>query len=714
MKRLIIAVLLIGLAIIPFCAYAQSDSADEVVNSDYVSSDTTGSGETVRGSFFQLNPFTESSFVKNGSFDIASDDPMPTDWTFEAYYDGISEAAIDKNDENGSNCLHIISSGENDVRILQTIHADKNKYIKISCAIRTHSGASASISVKEFFDARSNVINSEQWQMAELYCYTGDLDTFTLSLRLGYYSELVSGEAWFENVSIEELTYVPDSYFRMYSVSDDRNNNAQSEKDTNMPYLAHTITAIALTVAVFAVALVYFGFKRKEPMFSNKTKSRIALIMILAAGFILRMLANALFKSIKGTFGHSTDIRCFVAWGNRVLSEGPSAFYAPDYFADYPPGYMWILGLCAWISKILGFSYGTAGEAFIFKLPSVICDLASSYLIYKIAVKTGRTERSAVLFACMIALNPLVIFISSVWGQIDIILSLFVCLGYLWFILGEKDDNYIDMAVSGAMYGIAVALKPQALMMGPLYAAAFIVHFIRKLKAKEAVGRSVTAMLIAAVCAFAVIIIPALPFTGSQQGWWLIEKYASTASSYDYATIEAYNLFALTGANWKNANEAFIGGITYKQFGTVCMCVVIALSIAIYVFESRRNKGALFLSSAVLIGGIFAFGHYMHERYLFPAVLFLLVAALFYNDRRLLAAFAGVTVSMLYNAIGAFLIIDYPDARYVSYPGFMKVGAIITLAAFIYLAYTAISIVLRNSSDKYKFFPSETVKGDNV
>ena len=45
--------------------------------------------------------------------------------------------------------------------------------------------------------------------------------------------------------------------------------------------------------------------------------------------------------------GYPGDVRLFMDWGQTVARGGPGAFYRPDYFADYPPAYLWVLGLFA-------------------------------------------------------------------------------------------------------------------------------------------------------------------------------------------------------------------------------------------------------------------------------------------------------------------------------------------------------------------------------
>ena len=61
--------------------------------------------------------------------------------------------------------------------------------------------------------------------------------------------------------------------------------------------------------------------------------------MLLGGALLLRLVLALV------TDGYPYDMSCFVAWGDKLAAEGPAAFYSEGYFADYPPGYLWVLGL---------------------------------------------------------------------------------------------------------------------------------------------------------------------------------------------------------------------------------------------------------------------------------------------------------------------------------------------------------------------------------
>ena len=69
------------------------------------------------------------------------------------------------------------------------------------------------------------------------------------------------------------------------------------------------------------------------------------LVWLLAGGMLLRAVLAVV------TQPYAYDQNCFFAWALKIAQDGPQNFYAPDYFADYPPGYMLVLGL---VGKLMG------------------------------------------------------------------------------------------------------------------------------------------------------------------------------------------------------------------------------------------------------------------------------------------------------------------------------------------------------------------------
>ena len=69
--------------------------------------------------------------------------------------------------------------------------------------------------------------------------------------------------------------------------------------------------------------------------------------------------------------------------------------------------------------------------------------------------------------------------------------------------------------------------------------------------------------VLAVLAALAVLLVLSLPFRGTQDFWWLIGKYFATVTSYDYASIEAFNFPSLLGLNWKPTDTEVLG-VSYR------------------------------------------------------------------------------------------------------------------------------------------------------
>lgn len=198
-------------------------------------------------------------------------------------------------------------------------------------------------------------------------------------------------------------------------------------------------------------------------MTNTRTKQEErTLYIILAAALAARLLLALV------TEGYTYDMSCFVGWGDKLASEGPAAFYSADYFADYPPGYILVLGLVSLVRKALQLSYESRWTYFLLALIPAICDCAAVVLLDHISRRymgQGRAHRCLVLFA---AFCPLTLFDTGIWKQIDgaFALPLLLC---FWLL---EERRYLLAAV---LYGVALAIKPQALLAGPVLAVCFLV-----------------------------------------------------------------------------------------------------------------------------------------------------------------------------------------------------------------------------------------------
>lgn len=649
----------------------------------------------------------EENLLYNGDFAVASESAaLPAGWEAE-YYLAESGYAYFGADETAGVYVGIGNTEENDARVCQAVSVEPNACYRVSALVQTSGvtgGTGATLSIDNYaadgtYCYSENLFGDNDWRTVTMYVLTGAEQTeLRVAMRLGGYGTLAMGQAKFADISLVRceaprdavVIRLEDDHGTVTSVTQTEETTVE-DVETERGSLVGLLALTVLCGAAFA-ALYRYMLRFEDAFFERKIKSgTIAVWTVLTAAFILRLALSIVY------YGHPTDIGCFMAWGNAALNNGLSNFYTSGMFADYPPGYMYICAALSWICEILQLPYGSTAMAFVYKLPATFADLVSAYLVYRIARKNGVGEGFSLALTAVLALNPVLMFVSGAWGQIDTLLTLlFVVTIYLL----QRDRRI----AAGAVYGLAILLKPQALMLGPLFAVAFIADIFVK-DGKKRLGETALAVL----AALAVLCLGSLPFRGTQSWYWLIQKYMSTASSYPYAAIEAFNCPSLFGGNWKSVDATRLG-VSFRIWGTAAIVTVVMVSGYIYAKSFRKSRGALYLTSAMLIMGVFTFGHYMHERYMLPVLMLLMMAYLYYRDRRILAAFGAVTVSSLLNVRAAMFIVDHQTARGTLYEFITRFGSALTVLACAYLIYITVRVALQGETVTAAVLPKQEPK----
>lgn len=366
-----------------------------------------------------------------------------------------------------------------------------------------------------------------------------------------------------------------------------------------------------------AAVLIWKSPLRRRDLLSRRAVLPVLFLTALLLRVLLGLTAN----------GYPQDMGTFKAWAQLTHTYGFSSMYSADFFLDYPPFYLYILYGLEQLRLWFGLSQYDAAFDLIMKLPSILADLFCAYLLYRAAgSKTGRTD--ALLLCAAYLFCPAVLMNSAVWGQVDSF-CLLVILCALLLLLQKK------IIPCAAVYAAAVLLKPQALFFAPL----FLLFVIRKKKYRWLLSGIGTFLFSA--------LLFALPFTQNFDYRTLLQQYFSTLQSYAYFSVNAYNLYALLGLNWISIESAVPSAAGQLLLTLLPILLVAAYSAFLYWKAPRR--GTFFLSAYLLTAGIFLFSVKMHERYLFPALLLLLLSYVFFSDPRLLLSFVGLSFTHFLN-----------------------------------------------------------------
>ncbi len=412
---------------------------------------------------------------------------------------------------------------------------------------------------------------------------------------------------------------------------------------------------------LLASAIIVLTFLKKRRTLNEKSITALVAITF-AAALAMRLLI--------GYFGDSfvTDIDLFKFWGRVVNEVGFKRAYNEVYI-DYPPAYLYILTLLEKLRLLFGLEESSAAYTFMLKLPSIMSDMLTGLVIYKMA--EHKASKSIGLFLAFIFLfNPVIFFNSAQWGQVDSICTLVLLLS-MYLLYNEK---YIGSAV---VYGLSIALKPQMLIFVPVY-----VFFMMK-------KRKPAQLALGIVSALMTIILFAIPFSQGADFMWLIDKYIGTMEYYNFYSVNAFNIWGAFGLNWEWLPEEPL-----KMLLTAAGPVLATVLCGAIIFR-HKGKDSIFIASAALMAVVYIFTVKMHERYLYTIFAFILAAYIFVRDRRLLYAYS--TVSFIH-FICVYLIFHYFEYQ----GGYYEANSSITvvLSAFqvlvcCYLIYVIFSIYVR-------------------
>jgi Gpi18-like mannosyltransferase len=387
-------------------------------------------------------------------------------------------------------------------------------------------------------------------------------------------------------------------------------------------------------------------------------KYRNRLLVGLGLALVLRLVLMAL------PLAFWTDLNTFKAWSAGLVQHGIGNFYAiPDMWCDYPPGYLyvlWGLGKIHQLSDPTLTQTGAMGFTWLIKLPAALADIGCAWLIW-LLLRTRTSVRAAYRTALFYAFNPLTIFVSAIWGQIDGVLTLMM-LVVTWLLVKGKLLRATALAAAGVM------VKPQGLFLAPFFLLSqWFRHRPWRWPLAVLAGLG-TAWLMIAPFFFPhqTGLSPAVLTLGPFQ--FLYERMTQTAAGYPFSSINAFNIWAPTGM-WLPDSRTILG-IPHSALGLIFVAIL-AGWMGLFLYRKRHEGSApIFLAAAILMVGMFLLPTRMHERYIFPAIAFLALASGF--NRYLSTAYWGFTATALLNVGYAFILYNHRPLYDAIAPGVMQ------------------------------------------
>lgn len=309
--------------------------------------------------------------------------------------------------------------------------------------------------------------------------------------------------------------------------------------------------------------------------------------------------------------GITVDVGIFIRWARLAHRGGVAEVYSTPG-VNYGPLSVLLLAGAAWLDAWLPEVARAENRALIalIKLPSVLADVATAALIaWSLRRWLPARPRLAVVAALAYVFNPGVWYVSAYWGQQDSIYTLFLVASVVALASGRLPS-------AGMAYVLAMTVKTLGVSLAPLLVTWSLVRYGMR---ASLLGVAAAALVAIALC------IPWL--IAGRLHEVVLRAFLAQPAGGPRIVVSAYNGWYLLHLGRDNARPSTLPldglPISYQTAAIiVCVvftCVVVAIAV-------HRNATP-FVAAAALALGMFTLLTQMHERHMFPALPFLLLAA---------------------------------------------------------------------------------------
>lgn len=344
------------------------------------------------------------------------------------------------------------------------------------------------------------------------------------------------------------------------------------------------------------------------------------------AVFVVAMLVRLPFVPAPGFWPDQDEV---FAWSHRAATGGLAEVYRAEPGvrpSNYPPVYIYGLrGLADvfhWctgrdmdesVRREVRFQRdSTAARAAvaIYKMPAVLADgILGGLLVLLLWRRVGRTAAVAVSTAYV--LMPVVVHVSSVWGQVDALPTLLVVASL------ELGRRRRPAWMAGAA-ALAVLTKAQAIVFAPIWVIVICV----------AAGGQARGILAPIAVALAVVVVVMVPFVDQADG--VARVYTGAASFYPFLHLNGFSGWFVAapldrprlgelGSAYPRDDVPVFLGFTPRLLGLAAFAAA-CLAVGGVLWRRRCDEPSLLWAARCLPLAFFVLSTQMHERYSYLAL----------------------------------------------------------------------------------------------
>lgn len=389
------------------------------------------------------------------------------------------------------------------------------------------------------------------------------------------------------------------------------------------------------------------------------------ILFLLFAGLIVRLF-------LVPQHGYEGDIVFWKTWALAAHDKGV-VWMANNTSFNYPVGYgliLWLIGqtyaLFADIHNPAVFSQpGNYFFLLLAKMPSIVADLVSAGLIYKITlvisdkqkIKSKINNLLPLLLPAAYLFHPVILFDGAWWGQVDSIgfAATLACL----YLMTKRKPLWAAAALA-----VGFMLKLQVMILLPL----FFVFVWRAYCWKTTVK---TIGVWAATC-----LAVSFPFLLSNNLSRVYDLVLLNSDYFPWLSLRADNFWTLysNGAGITTSDKILaIGILNAKTLGLLLFSAVYLLCLGLIVRSDKLSLPSFRSAKENILPLLFAFflasfAFYLfptqiHERYSFPVVALGLPCLLYFLNKKIFGFLLAGYCLFSFSALVSFnnsLTISYP------------------------------------------------------
>lgn len=642
-----------------------------------------------------------SELVQNGTFESGSIDH----WTLRASADDttapdVFKAAVESDDykETGAYSVKITASKYN--TFVQTVKIQKDSVYYLSALVKIPSAISASdsdglggafVAIDSDYSTASDITKAatgSSWKKIGVYFNSADQSSVSVRFGVGTASFNASGTAYFDQVSLVKVNEAPTGILVTNltgAAESGRASFAANYRSNGAGVLFVTLTTVLGAALLYAAYTLLRSFMAKDGAFlkpegdQNKISffksPAFLLILCELIGFAVRLV---LVYFVYGSHVLSSS----VTEASKLADLGAKTYYFNNTVTT-PIGslyLLWVLGLLADPLKLVT---GSMGFAIFIKIPAILADLVTIFLVYYVANRKYNQYISAV-FAGTYALLPVFFFASAGWGAYSSIGAMFILLS----LLSILDKKYVGTVV---YFSLALLFMAEAMLLLPILLVYLFYVFFKSDDYKMQISISITASVI-------ILYLLSLPFIFSYfaagRPFVVIARYCQAFLTHTGFTENAFTVYGLLGLGAQKANVA-----SYVFNGVF---VALSMIYAILLFFKSRSRLDLILLSAFVFAVTFVLTSAVDPFMIYPALVLLLIYGMISGDRRVLKLFGGFSVTALLNASYAMMIGGYfgtgtNSARILMTAGdpVLIIFSVVNVLLLFYFAYVTFSLSVK-------------------